>query len=99
MVLLIAGCQSPAEPTPAANQMSDAVSSPTESASDEPQTTATEISEDPTPETSPTETPTEIAVITPEPADECLECHQDKQRLIDTAKPEEEQVSESSGEG
>jgi len=33
------------------------------------------------------------------PEDECLNCHSDKQRLIDTAKPEEEVVSESSGEG
>lgn len=29
----------------------------------------------------------------------CLDCHTDKQTLIDTAKPEEEVVSESSGEG
>lgn len=33
------------------------------------------------------------------PEDECLNCHTDKQSLIDTAKPEEEVVSESSGEG
>lgn len=35
---------------------------------------------------------------TPQP-DECLLCHLDKQRLIDTADPEVEVVSESEGEG
>jgi hypothetical protein len=34
------------------------------------------------------------------PVDACLECHADKQQLIDTAKPVEEPVeSESSGVG
>jgi hypothetical protein len=33
------------------------------------------------------------------PEDECLNCHSDKQSLIDNAKPEEEVASESSGEG
>jgi hypothetical protein len=31
--------------------------------------------------------------------DQCLACHIDKQQLIDTAKDEEEVISESSGEG
>lgn len=37
--------------------------------------------------------PTEVVV------DYCLECHIDKQRLIDTAKPEEEVIAENKGEG
>lgn len=31
--------------------------------------------------------------------DECLTCHIDKEMLIDTAKPEEEVIVESEGEG
>ena len=34
-----------------------------------------------------------------EEEDHCLDCHTDKDRLIDTAAPEEEVVHESSGEG
>lgn len=34
-----------------------------------------------------------------ETVDYCLECHTDKDRLIDTARPEEEVISESKGEG
>ncbi len=34
-----------------------------------------------------------------DPNNECLSCHSDKDRLIQTAKPEEKAPSESKGEG
>ncbi len=39
------------------------------------------------------------ATSTPEPIDECLSCHLDKERLIETAKIEEVLEAEDSGEG
>lgn len=52
----------------------------------------------------PTQTPdgievTEIAAAAPPIVNECLTCHLDKQRLIDTAAPQVAAASESSGEG
>ena len=35
----------------------------------------------------------------PEMANHCLDCHTDKDRLISTAKPEEEIISENEGAG
>jgi len=40
-----------------------------------------------------------LAVPTEEPRGSCVDCHMDKQQLIDTAKPEEPKTSESEGVG
>ncbi len=72
-------------------------------ASCQPAPTATE-------ESSPTDLPptatattkpemTETVAEEPVELSACLECHSDKQMLIDTAKPEEEKISENEGAG
>ena len=70
---------------------------PTETEDEEIQSPTIEPTKpEPTPtEVEPTVEPTSMEV----PTGECLDCHMDKDRLIDTAKPEEEVVNESSGEG
>ena len=57
--------------------------------------------ETPSPTATAEEKPVETeAVVEVEPeTDECLACHTDKQRLIDTAAPVAEAESESSGVG
>ncbi|MGD2026903.1 MAG: hypothetical protein PVI99_03725 [Anaerolineales bacterium] len=65
------------------------------------QTTPTQFLEEQTEvevATTPT-TETALPTDTPEIVDECLNCHADKRRLIDTAKPEEEVIVENEGAG
>ena len=101
IILITAGCGGEASPT---------IELPVPTVTQgEPSAPPTEI---PPTEIEPTDTPTEepTAVPTEEPdptpteepteaADACIDCHTDKQALIDTAKPEDEVVSENEGEG
>lgn len=50
-------------------------------------------------EASPTAPSDGEIVAKEEVVDPCLECHSDRQALIDTAKPEEEVTNENEGEG
>lgn len=47
----------------------------------------------------PTEETAVLPTATPEPVDECLICHVNKDELIQTADPVEEVISENEGEG
>lgn len=64
-------------------------------------TQAPEITAAPTGEEAeaPTEAPTQTEVAAVAQVDNCVECHTDKDQLIDTAAPEEEVVEESEGAG
>ena len=48
-----------------------------------------------------TASPTEVVPVAEQtaPVDYCIECHSDKDQLIDTAAPEQEVISENEGEG
>ena len=83
LVFLISACSQTSETQPPATQEPELSSSPT--AEIEP----TAVAEASIEEVEPTE----------EAVDYCLSCHTDKDELIDTAKPEEEVISESEGEG
>ncbi|GJM40752.1 MAG: hypothetical protein DHS20C20_10340 [Ardenticatenaceae bacterium] len=48
---------------------------------------------------SPTEEPISEPAEEPVPIDNCLDCHTNKDLLIETADPEEEVISENEGEG
>jgi PBP1b-binding outer membrane lipoprotein LpoB len=45
------------------------------------------------------ETDADLSVRVETPTNYCLDCHTDKVRLIDTARPEEEVIKESEGPG
>jgi hypothetical protein len=47
----------------------------------------------------PTEAPTVTEIAAVDQVDQCVECHTDSAKLIDTAAPEEEIVEESEGAG
>ncbi len=47
----------------------------------------------------PIETPEQTETAAVAQVDQCIECHTDKDQLIDTAAPEEEVVEESEGAG
>jgi hypothetical protein len=47
----------------------------------------------------PTEAPVETEIAVVNQVDQCVECHTDKEQLINTAAPEEEHVEESEGAG
>ena len=62
--------------------------------------TPTDVTEDPPTTTPEPDIPDETEEVTDVPVQEtCVECHSDQQSLIDTAKPQEEVVSENEGEG
>ena len=82
-LLLISACQN-SEGEEEPQAISDAGE---ESAAVEPEAT---------PETEPEQSDVDMAM---QEDDYCLDCHTDKDRLIDTASHEEEVVEESSGEG
>lgn len=47
----------------------------------------------------PTEAPATEPTLEPAPVDNCLDCHTNKDLLIQTADPEEEVITENEGEG
>lgn len=100
MALFLTACGQEEPPTP-----TEQVAVVEEAATDTPEpatatATATNTPE-PTETTAPTATtePTPTEEVVAEVNDECLSCHADKDRLIETAATEEETPNESSGVG
>lgn len=87
--LLMAACAGPAAPPTATVAPTSMPATPTT----EP-TVVVAIATAPLPTAEPVATATEAP-----PADYCLDCHTDKERLMVLAKPEETSESESSGVG
>jgi hypothetical protein len=88
--LALAGCSAGAPATSAPEAVpASATSAPT----DLPQPTATL----PEPTVPPTEAPPPTEALAS--GDACVDCHSDKDQLIDTADPEAEVISENKGAG
>ncbi|MEW5870552.1 MAG: hypothetical protein AB1894_14860 [Chloroflexota bacterium] len=83
----------------ACSQQATPAQPPTETVNSAP--TAEAILQTPTEAVLPTGEPTEAPAPTKSAdlVDYCLECHIDKQALIDNARPEEEVISENEGAG
>ncbi len=58
-----------------------------------------EVTPKPTATIAPTPIPTETSEIVASSTDQCLACHMDQEKLMETAAPEEQAPSESSGVG
>jgi len=99
-VVCLVSCQSPQEDIGDDAAVSDDSPSSEEAqiAEDNEQAEDTQASGSPTEETDPSGSG-EPEAISPEPMDECANCHIDKQMLIDYAKPLEALESENEGEG
>ncbi|UCG23437.1 MAG: hypothetical protein JSW55_14985 [Chloroflexota bacterium] len=107
LAIALAGCGQEEPPTPTEQS---AISPPTtvveKTATNtpepvEPTATDTQAPSTPTETLAPTATiePTATEEVVVEETDACLACHSDKDQLIETAAPEEEVPSESSGVG
>ena len=96
-VLLLAACSAPqATALPATIAVTQPpATQPPATATTAPTATATTAAS-PTPANTPTTAPTATEAVQ---ANACIECHTDKDQLIQTAKVEEEKPKESEGAG
>lgn len=96
---ILVGCQSEAPDIPVElPETQEVIVEPTEAADPTAVSTLVPTEALPTPTDTAVPTPTRIIVPT-EIADYCVDCHIEKEKLIDTADEEEEVVSENEGEG
>lgn len=103
MIAILIGCVLAGMPQgglfPSAPQASEVAQQPAKPA--DTAAPVAQITAEPTEEASvaPTEAPVETEVAVEETVDQCVECHTDRDQLIDTAAPEVEVEEESEGAG